>query len=84
MTWWMTSLRADVSRGTLARAGTCRRVSARGGSCRRVTARGLYWRRVKAHASDAENSGGAWRRVEGLMKTIFHRKADRREYFPMV
>ena len=47
-------------------------------------AHGLYWRRVKARASDAENSGGAWRRVEGPMKTIFHRKADRRDYFPMV
>ena len=41
-------------------------------------ARGLYWRHVKARASDAENSGGAWRRVEGPMKTIFHRKADQR------
>ena len=29
-----------------------------------MTARGLYWRCVKARASDAENSGGAWRRVE--------------------
>ena len=48
-----------------------------------MTARGLYWRRVKARASDAENSGGVWRRVEGLMKTIFHRKADRRVYFSM-
>ena len=45
---------------------------------------GLYWLRVKAHASDAENSGGAWRRVEGPMKMKFHRKADQREYVPMM
>ena len=61
----------------------CRRVTARGRSCRRVTARGLYWRRVTARASDAENSGGAWRRVEGPMKTKIHRKEDRSEYVPM-
>ena len=59
-------------------------MQARGRSWRHVTARGLYWRRVKARASDAETSGGAWRRVKGPMKTIFHRKADRRDYFPMV
>ena len=41
--------------------GACRRMSAHGGSWRRVTARGLYWRRVEARASDAENSGGAWK-----------------------
>ena len=35
-------------------------------------------------ASDAESSGGAWRHVEGPMKMIFHRKVDRRNYFPMV
>ena len=80
----MTSLRADISREPLTRAGACRRVTARGEYWRRVMACGLYWLRVKAHASDAENSGGAWRRVEGPMKTIFHRKADRRVYFPMV
>ena len=72
--WQMTSPRADVSRGTLARAG----------AWRKLEARGLYWQRVKAHASDAETSGGAWRRVEGPMKTIFHRKADQRDFFPMV
>ena len=43
-----------------------------------------FWRRVVARASDAENSDGAWRRVEGPMKTKFHRKADRRDYFPMM
>ena len=59
-------------------------MQARDGSCRHVTARGLYWRRVKARASDAENSGGAWRCVEGLMKTKIHRKADQREYVPMM
>ena len=41
-------------------------------------------RRVTARASNAENYSGTWRRVEGLMMTIFHRKADRRDYFPMV
>ena len=76
--------KADVSRGTLARAGAWRHVQARGGAWRKLEARGLYWQRVKAHASDAETSGGAWRRVEGPMKTIFHRKADRRDIFPMV
>ena len=84
MTWQMTSPRADVSRRTLARAGACRRVTECGEYWRPVTARGLYWRRVKARASDAENSGSAWRRVEGPMKMKFHRKADRRDYFPMV
>ena len=64
--------------------GACRRMSAHGGSWRRVTARGLYWRRVEARASDAENSGGTWRRVEGPMKTKIHRKADRSEYVPMM
>ena len=43
-----------------------------------------FWLRVVAHASDAENSGGAWRHVEGPKKTKFHRKADRRDYFPMM
>ena len=49
-----------------------------------MTARGLYWRRVKARASDAETSGGTWRRVEGPMKTKFHRKGDRRDFLSMV
>ena len=84
MTWQMTSPRADVSRGTLARGGACKRVAAHGGSWRHVTARGIYWRRVKACASDAETSGGAWRRVGGPMKTKFHEKGDRRDFFPMV
>ena len=59
-------------------------MAVRGGSWRRVMARGLYWRRVKARASDAETSSGAWRRVGGPMKTKFHRKGDRRDFFPMV
>ena len=49
-----------------------------------MTAREEYWRRVKARASNAENYSGAWRCVEGPMKTIFHKKADRRDDFPMV
>ena len=51
---------------------------------RRVAARDAFWRRVLARASDAEYSGGAWRRVEGPMKMKFHRKADRRDNFPMM
>ena len=74
MTWQMTSPRADVSRRYLARAG----------AWRSVTARGLYWRRVKARASDAENCGSTWWRVEGPMKMKIHRKADRREYVLMM
>ena len=59
-------------------------MQARGGNWRRVTARGLYWRRVTARASDAETSGGAWGCVGGPMKTKFHKKGDRRDFFPMV
>ena len=51
---------------------------------RHVGARDEFWRRVVARASDAENFGGAWRHAEGPMKTKFHRKADRRDYFPMM
>ena len=40
--------------------------------------------RVVARAGDAENSGGAWRSVEGPMKTKFHRKGARRDYVPMM
>ena len=50
MMWQMTSFRADVSKGTMARAGAWRRVAARGGSWRHVTvtprllvARGGAW-----------------------------------------
>ena len=50
----------------------------------RVTVREEYWPHVKARASNAENSSGAWRRVEGPMKAIFHKEADRRDYFSMV
>ena len=64
MTWQMTSPRADVSRGTLAR--------------------GSAWRKLEARDCDAEISGGAWGRVIGPMKTKFHRKGDRRDFFPMV
>ena len=67
MTWQMTSPRADVSRGTLARG-----------------ARGGAWRKLEARDTDAENSGGTWGRVRGPMKTKFHRKVDRRDFFPMV
>ena len=50
MTWQMTSPRADVNRGTLARAGVWQRMATHGGSWRRVTvtprllvARGGAW-----------------------------------------
>ena len=59
-------------------------MEARDREWRHVMAHEEYWRRVKARASNAENYSGAWRRVEGPMKTIFHRKADWRDYFPMV
>ena len=64
MTWQMTSPKADVSRGTLARGGA--------------------WRKLEARDTDVETSGGTWGRVRGLMKTKFHRKVDRRDFFPMV
>ena len=59
------------------------RVPARDGAWRILEVRDSAWAVLAARASDAENSGGAWRRVEGPMKTIFHRKADRRVYFPI-
>ena len=74
MTWQMTSPRADVSRGTLARAGAWQRVATHGGA----------WRKLEARDCDAETSGGAWGRVGGPVKTKFHRKGDRRDFFPMV
>ena len=77
MMWQMMSPRADVGRGTLAR-GAC------GGAWRRVDARGGAWRKLEARDSDAGTSGGAWGRVGGPMKTKFHRKGDRRDFFPMV
>ena len=64
MTWQMTSPRADVSRGTLARGGA--------------------WRKLEARDSNAETSGGTWGRVGGPMKTKFHKRGDRRDFFPMV
>ena len=74
MTWQMTSPRADISRGTLVHGGAWRRVATRVGA----------WRKLEARDSDAETSGGAWGRVGGPMKTKFHRKGDRRDFFPMV
>ena len=74
MTWQITSPRADVSRGTLARAGAWQHVAVRGGA----------WRKLEARDSDAETSDGAWGRVGGPMKTKFHRKRDRRDFFLMV
>ena len=64
MMWQMTSPRADVSRGTLARGGA--------------------WRKLEARDTDAETSGGACGRVRGPIKTKFHRKVDRRDFFPMM
>ena len=51
---------------------------------RGTLARGGAWRKLAARDSDAETSGGAWGRVGGPMKTKFHRKGDRRDFFPMV
>ena len=50
----------------------------------RVAEHGGPWRKLEARDSDAETSGGAWGRVGGPMKTKFHRKGDRRDFFPMV
>ena len=77
MTWQMTSPRADVSRGTLARASAWR-------AWRKLEARDGAWAILAARASDAETYGGTWGRVGGPMKTKFHRKGDRRDFFPMV
>ena len=49
-----------------------------------MAARDEFLQRVEARANDVENFGGAWRRVEGPMKTKFHIKANRRDYFPMM
>ena len=51
---------------------------------RGTLARAGAWQRVAARDCDAETSGGAWRHVENPMKTKFHRKGDRRDFFPMV
>ena len=64
--------------------GSWRRVEARGGAWRKLTARRGAWRKLEARDSDAETFGGAWGRVGGSMKTKFHRKGDRRDFFPMV
>ena len=50
----------------------------------RVQARGGTWRKLEVRDSDAETSSGAWGCVGGPMKTKFHRKGDRRDFFPMV
>ena len=50
----------------------------------RVAACGGAWRKLEARDSDAETSDGAWGRVGGPMKTKFHRKRDRRDFFPIV
>ena len=50
----------------------------------RVEVRGGAWRKLEARDTDAETSGGAWGRVRGPMKTKFHKKVDRRDFFPMV
>ena len=65
-------------------ANRFQRVVARGGTLLRQEARDAFWRRMVARAGDAENSGGACRRLEGPVKTKFHRKADRGDYFPMM
>ena len=39
-----------------------------------MQAHGGAWWKLEARDSDAETSGGAWRRVGGPMKTKFHRK----------
>ena len=49
-----------------------------------MAARGGAWRKLEARDCDAETSGGAWGRVGGPMKTKFHRKGDRRDFFSMV
>ena len=59
-------------------------MGARGSARERVTARGGAWRKLEARDTDVETSGGAWGRVRGSMKTKFHRKGDRRDFFPMV
>ena len=62
---------------TSPRADVSRGTQARG-------ARGSVWRKLEARDTDAETSGGAWGRVRGPMKTKFHRKVDRRDFFLMV
>ena len=59
-------------------------MEARGSAWRRVTARDGAWRKLEVRDCDAETSGGAWGRVGGPVKTKFHRKGDRRDFFPMV
>ena len=56
----------------------------RDGVWRILEARDGAWAVLAARASDVKNSGGAWRRVEGPMKTKFYKKVDQRDYFPMV
>ena len=51
---------------------------------RGTLARGGAWRKLEARDIDTKTSGGAWGRVRGPMKTKFHKKVDRRDFFPMV
>ena len=46
----------------------------RDGVWRILEARDGAWAVLAVRASDAKNSGGAWRRVEGPMKTKFYQK----------
>ena len=57
MTWQMTSPTADVSRGTLARAGAWRRVEGPGDA----------WRRVERVINRSETFSGAWGHVRSPM-----------------
>ena len=50
----------------------------------RVAAHGGAWRKLEVRDTDAETFGGAWGHVSGPMKTKFHRKVDRRDFFLMV
>ena len=49
-------------------------MSVRDGVWRILEARDGAWAVLAVRASDAKNSGGAWRRVEGPMKTKFYQK----------
>ena len=65
-------------------AMTWQTTSPRADVSRGSLARGGVWRKLEARDTDAKTSGGAWGRVRGPMKTKFHRKVDRRDFFPMV
>ena len=63
---------------------TWQMTSPRADVSRGTLVRGGAWRKLEARDSDAETSGGAWGHVGGPMKTKFHRRGDRRDFFPMV